>query len=45
VLQTAGVKPDDPLLADVKSYADFPKSEDWLRKSIDAVLLAEPARP
>lgn len=45
VLQTAGVKPDDPRLADIKTYADFPKSEDWLRKTVDAVLLAEPARP
>jgi len=45
VLQTAGVAPDDPRLADIKTYAVFPKSEDWLRKAIDAVLLAEPARP
>jgi hypothetical protein len=45
VLQAAGVTADDPRLADIKTYADFPKSEDWLRRTIDAVLLAEPARP
>jgi len=42
VLQTAGVGPDDPRLADIKTYADFPKSEDWLKAAIDAVLLASP---
>ena len=26
ILQTAGIKPDDPLLAPLKSYADFPKT-------------------
>jgi hypothetical protein len=42
VLQTAGVKPDDPRLAAIKTYADFPKSEEWLKAAIDAVLLASP---
>lgn len=42
VLQTAGVKPNDPRLADIRTYADFPKSEDWLKAAIDAVLLASP---
>lgn len=43
VLQTAGIRPDDPLLADIKTYADFPKAEDWIRKSVDKVL--RPAQP
>lgn len=42
VLQTAGVKPYDPRLAEIKTYAVFPKSEDWLRRTIDAVLLSKP---
>jgi len=40
ILQTAGIKPNDPLLADLKTYADFPKNEEWLRKTLDAVLKA-----
>ncbi len=31
LLQTAGVDPDDELLADIKDYADFPREESWLR--------------
>ncbi|WP_337173127.1 DUF4091 domain-containing protein [Paludisphaera sp.] len=42
VLQTAGVRPDDPRLAAIKTYADFPKSEDWLKTAIDAVLAPGP---
>lgn len=38
VLQSAGVKPDDPLLNAIKTYADFPKSEDWLKTAIETVL-------
>ncbi len=37
LLQSAGIKPTDPLLADIKTYADFPKNEEWhsnLRKKI-----------
>ncbi|MBN8853140.1 MAG: hypothetical protein BGO55_13600 [Sphingobacteriales bacterium 50-39] len=29
LLQSAGIKSTDPLLADIKSYADFPKKEEW----------------
>jgi hypothetical protein len=39
VLQTAGVKPGDPVLAEIRSYADFPKNEDWIRNAVDNVLL------
>jgi hypothetical protein len=47
ILQTAGIKPDDALLAPLKSYADFPKSEAWLREALAKVLKARPdaARP
>ncbi len=38
VLQTAGIKRDDPMLADIKGYADFPKNEEWLRDRIRRVL-------
>jgi hypothetical protein len=38
MLQSAGVKPDDAMLAELKDYADFPKSENWLRKALIAVM-------
>ena len=38
ILQSAGLKPDDPLLAPLKSYADFPKSEEWIQKAVRQVL-------
>jgi hypothetical protein len=30
LLQTLGVSPDSPLLAEIQTYADFPKSESWI---------------
>ena len=30
ILQSAGIKADSPLLDDIKSYRDFPKSEVWV---------------
>jgi hypothetical protein len=30
LLQTAGLDPDDPSLADIESYADFPREEAWI---------------
>ena len=30
MLQSAGIKRDDPLLAPLKTYAQFPKSEEWI---------------
>ena len=38
ILQTAGIRRDDPLLAPLKSYADFPKDEAWLRRALEKVL-------
>jgi hypothetical protein len=46
ILQSAGIEPGDPLLGDLKTYADFPKDEVWIRKALEKVLKpgAEPAR-
>ena len=38
LLQSAGIKPDAPLLAPIKSYAEFPKSQEWLRQALEQVL-------
>ena len=43
VLQTAGIEPGNPLLGEIKSYADFPKNEDWIREAIDQILKAPTA--
>lgn len=34
LLQTVDMKRDDPLLAPLKSYEDFPKSEEWINTAI-----------
>ena len=39
ILQSAGIKSDDALLADIKSYAKFPKNEEWLHRTLENVLL------
>jgi len=41
ILQSAGVKPDDPMLAAIKDYREFPKSEAWIRAAIAKVLNAQ----
>ncbi|MCX6376700.1 MAG: hypothetical protein NTU88_11825 [Armatimonadetes bacterium] len=38
ILQTAGIKPNDPMLADIKSYADFPKTEKWINEAVRNIL-------
>jgi hypothetical protein len=38
ILQSAGVKPDDALLKDIKTYADFPRSEEWINETVAQVL-------
>ena len=40
LLQTAGVKHDDPVLASLKSYADFPRTEEWITAALNKVLSA-----
>jgi hypothetical protein len=39
LLESAGIHPDDPLLADIQSYADFPKSEAWIQAARRRILL------
>lgn len=38
ILQTAGITTDSPLLRDIKSYQDFPRSEEWIEKTIRQIL-------
>ena len=38
ILQTAGVKPDDAMLADIKGYGDFPKNEEWIERAMAKIL-------
>ncbi len=42
MLQTAGVGRDDPLLAPLKTYADFPKSREWIDEAIRRILSGNP---
>jgi hypothetical protein len=45
ILQSAGIKPADAMLADLKSYAKFPKNEEWIQKTMAKILKAPPAKP
>lgn len=38
MLQTAGIKSDDPLLADLHDYGDFPKTQKWIDDALGKVL-------
>ncbi len=38
LLQSAGIAPDDPMLTDIKDYAEFPRDERWLRQARSAAL-------
>ncbi len=38
ILQTAGIRPSDPMLAELKSYADFPKDEKWIDAARERIL-------
>lgn len=38
ILQTAGIKPDDPMLSAIKDYADFPKSQSWIDRALKTIL-------
>ena len=38
LLQSAGIQPDDPMLAPLESYETFPKSEDWLKSARKKIL-------
>jgi hypothetical protein len=41
LLQSAGVDPDDAMLAELKTYEVFPKSEAWINAALAKVLAAE----
>jgi hypothetical protein len=43
LLQTAGIPPDDALLGDIRSYADFPKTQAWLESTREKILKGEPS--
>ncbi len=34
ILQTAKVKRDDPRLAEIKTYAEFPRSQEWIQSNL-----------
>jgi hypothetical protein len=38
ILQSAGVKPTDPMLAPLKTYADFPKSKEWIQQTLRKIV-------
>jgi hypothetical protein len=38
ILQTAGIEPNDPMLANIKTYADFPKNEEWIDQTLRKIL-------
>src|SRR5665213_2078451 len=39
LLQSAGIKPDDPLLDSLKDYQTFPKTENWLAEARRKILM------
>ena len=38
MLQTAGIKPDSPILSDLKSYKDFPRQKEWVEQKVQQIL-------
>jgi hypothetical protein len=38
ILQAAGIKPGDPMLGDIKNYAEFPKTEKWINDALKRIL-------
>ena len=38
ILQSAGVKPEDPMLQEIHSYAAFPKDESWHLQTMEKIL-------
>ncbi|HTE32389.1 MAG TPA: DUF4091 domain-containing protein [Chryseolinea sp.] len=38
ILQSAGISPDDAMLAELKGYDDFPKSEKWIQTTLKNIL-------
>ncbi len=44
ILQTAGISPDDAMLSDIKTYAEFPKNEEWIQDAIRKILTTYAAK-
>lgn len=42
ILQTAGVSPDDPVFSPLKSYANFPKKQQWIQQTLHRILSEQP---
>ncbi len=42
ILQSAGVQAGDPLLAEIQTYAKFPRSEQWIDASLRKILKLPP---
>jgi len=38
ILQSVGIRPDDEMLSSLKSYADFPKNEEWINEALHPIL-------
>jgi Domain of unknown function (DUF4091) len=38
ILQSAGISPDSPLLTDVRNYQEFPKTADWIDRTVRQIL-------
>lgn len=38
LLQSAGIRYDSPMLKDLRTYADFPKNEEWIQNAVLAIL-------
>lgn len=38
LLQSAGIKKDDPMFAEIKDYNDFPSTDEWLRNTRQKIL-------
>jgi len=44
ILQTAGISPNSNLLSDIKNYQEFPRTEEWIDRTIDHLLTAIDAK-
>jgi hypothetical protein len=45
LLQTAGISRDDPMLSELKTYADFPRGEQWIDRAIETILSRQSSAP
>src|SRR5690606_4419456 len=38
ILQSAGIDPDDDRFVELRTYADYPKSEEWIKNTLLEIL-------